>query len=51
MLPRIEECIQYVKDCGFEYLGYNRPWYRFIRAGKTVCFTLTEIRHAFQYGF
>ena len=49
-IPRVKDCIEYVKSCGFTYEYYNRPWYVF-RREKQITFTLTEIRDAFKNGF
>jgi hypothetical protein len=55
-IPRIEQCIQYIKDCGYVYQGYRRPWprgYVFTHhiTGREFIFTLTEIRYAFKHGW
>lgn len=54
-LPRVVECIEYIKSCGFEYTGRRYSWvmpvYCFTRGNRSINFSLVEIREAFKYGF
>lgn len=58
-IPKIKECIKNIESAGWTFQYYNRPWYVFESTtnartwggSKEITFTLTEIRHAFKYGW
>jgi hypothetical protein len=57
IVPKVADCIPNIERAGWRYIGYNRPWHRFVpnmpRAdGKTeIVFTLAELRDAWTNGW
>ena len=59
VIPKVKDCIAYIESCGWKLAYYNRPWYVFEAAdgrrapggGKTIPFTLNELRQAFNNGW
>ncbi len=57
-LPKVGECIEYVKSLGYTYMSYKHGFYYFKIIDKTtrpkhnwvMSWTLGEMRHAVKYG-
>jgi len=55
-LPNVKECIAYIESCGWLLTNQYRTVYYFYNEKANEChrqmrFTLTELRHAFRYGW
>ena len=58
-LPSSKEGIRYIESTGWEFIGYSfgAYWFkgsngkRVANGNNKVAFTLTELRHAFNYGW
>ena len=55
-LPKVGDCIAYIESCGWMLDSQYRGIYYFQNvdanmAHKLMRFTLTELRHAFKYGW
>jgi len=59
-IPKVrEECVPYIEGCGWKFCDYHDGWYSFkgVDGRKTmsgsdmVHFTISELRHAFTYGW
>jgi len=58
-MPKVKDCIAYIVGCGFTFDGkISRRRYLFTKnsgtipnGSKEILFTLTELRHAKQFGW
>jgi hypothetical protein len=58
-IAKVKDCILYIEGCGWKFSHYNSPWYIFkgtagrktMSGNDTIPFTLTELRHAYNYGW
>jgi hypothetical protein len=59
IIPSVKDCISYIEKCGWKFVGYSLGGYYFdglngrktMSGNTTISFTLTELRHAYTYGW